>query len=811
MNRIKIILTVLIPTVVLTAAVLVLHARESLKSETKRVSRQLEENVRLFNDNLTENSNLFTRQVEMFASMLNKQTKCDIKLLFQQSMEEHPYLQAMLIAYDPAFLKEVQAGKYPDFQMSNYFKDVSPKEVPDNFAFVCYHNAFGNIAFNSEQDHHYDTQDWYLIPRCLKQGQWTNPFAARKTGTPVCAYGLPFYHGTRFAGVVACMVPIKALTGMNKAEVKLSSYLNGAHYIILGNNGRILYHSEHKTEWGQYTLYSIADKQGMKNAYSYIDQFLDEDHGVLCLTEKQFRIDSIPHEDRGNLWFCYQKTKNSGNWTLLAVAKENDMMASHQRELMNSGVLIFCTALLIGAAIATLLIRANEPLFALTQVAEQITEGNLDAKVQDCFIHQSNSLGTFAGLFNKMVGSMRTRLDQAVVESAVQARMEQEADIAQELQESFLPANEFLYNPRLHYAINAKLIHSTEIGGDFYDSWALNDHQVAFMVADVAGRGIAAAMSMVAARTMFRQVAEKYATPGETLSHVNSQLILESRHGIFISVFLAYYDTETGLLHYSNAGHSSPIILRPGEQPVELGYAKDIILGVTGEADYSTDTLPINPGDMLLLYTNGILNLTSEDDIPFDKKAFFELLAAQDGNVTNQIIPNVTRTIEDLQGDRAISDDIALLLFKRTPVLPQETGPEWGSDDVIISDYGNGDFIIDSVQQQMEKRGWSDRDLFAVNMAMIEGVNNAIEHGNSLDNTKKVYLRCRVSDNRVFISIRDEGPGFREDTIPDPRLRRRLACPTGRGILLIRSFMSHVTYNEIGNEIRMEKYRSERI
>ena len=107
----------------------------------------------------------------------------------------------------------------------------------------------------------------------------------------------------------------------------------------------------------------------------------------------------------------------------------------------------------------------------------------------------------------------------------------------------------------------------------------------------------------------------------------------------------------------------------------------------------------------------------------------------------------------------------------------------------------------------LETRSYPDRDLFGVRLALEEAIVNAIKHGNGMDPSKEVRIDCSFDDDRVTIVIEDEGPGFDVTSVPDPTSEENLDKPGGRGIMLMRSFMSRVEYNDSGNRLLLEKIR----
>jgi serine/threonine-protein kinase RsbW len=111
----------------------------------------------------------------------------------------------------------------------------------------------------------------------------------------------------------------------------------------------------------------------------------------------------------------------------------------------------------------------------------------------------------------------------------------------------------------------------------------------------------------------------------------------------------------------------------------------------------------------------------------------------------------------------------------------------------------------------LEAGGFSQDDIFAVHLALEEAFLNAVKHGNRMDPTKKVQIDYTVDQEKVEISMTDEGPGFDPGRVPDPRVGKNLYRPEGRGLLLIRSYMHTVEYNERGNSLRMVRCKSQSV
>lgn len=133
----------------------------------------------------------------------------------------------------------------------------------------------------------------------------------------------------------------------------------------------------------------------------------------------------------------------------------------------------------------------------------------------------------------------------------------------------------------------------------------------------------------------------------------------------------------------------------------------------------------------------------------------------------------------------------------------------WRSEHVIPSTPGAGCDAIREVLEELIKAEWCDCDIFSVQLAMEEAVVNAVKHGNRLDSRKMVRIKSCLAKDLIRIEVRDEGSGFDPDSLPDPTEECHRDAPGGRGVMLMRNFMSQVTFNDVGNQVRMEKWRGD--
>jgi serine/threonine-protein kinase RsbW len=138
-----------------------------------------------------------------------------------------------------------------------------------------------------------------------------------------------------------------------------------------------------------------------------------------------------------------------------------------------------------------------------------------------------------------------------------------------------------------------------------------------------------------------------------------------------------------------------------------------------------------------------------------------------------------------------------------------EHGWSWTSQRKLPSRRGAHRSHLEEILQKLEQLGWErdGRDYFAIEMALEESLTNAIRHGNKEDESKHVLVECKLSGERFWLRVTDEGPGFKPNHVPDCTADENLECPGGRGLALINAYMTRVEFSDRGNCVTMEKIR----
>jgi len=258
--------------------------------------------------------------------------------------------------------------------------------------------------------------------------------------------------------------------------------------------------------------------------------------------------------------------------------------------------------------------------------------------------------------------SLAIQGDRLKKEMIDQERVQQEFQLAREIQQTFLPDTLPLLNG---WEVNASWRPAQQVGGDFYDAFELDDEHIGLVIADVSDKGFPAALYMTVARTLIHAEALEGNPPAETLCRVNRLLMLNSQQGLFVTCFYAIANTLTGDLVYANAGHNQPLWLRKSRGKVEWLEKGGMPLGVTESQELADVLVQVKKGDSLLFYTDGVTDTQSGDGSMFGEERLFNLLNVYKDMPYPSLIESVDGKLLEFRGETPPTDDLTLLSLQR--------------------------------------------------------------------------------------------------------------------------------------------------
>ncbi len=244
----------------------------------------------------------------------------------------------------------------------------------------------------------------------------------------------------------------------------------------------------------------------------------------------------------------------------------------------------------------------------------------------------------------------------------IREKLEQEIQWARHIQESFLP--DFI--PQHDgWEIEARWETALQVGGDFYDIIPISKNKLGLVIADVADKGLAAALYMTVTRTLIRAFGLTVSDPGGVLKAVNNLLVSETPNGMFVTAIFAILDLKTGKLTYANAGHNLPIIYRSCTQSIEELAKGEMALGVVENIEYSNLVVNLEKEDTILFYTDGLSEAFSSDDQIFGTQRVLEMVGKSEKRSVSEMLIFFEKLLSDFRNGNPPTDDLTLILLKR--------------------------------------------------------------------------------------------------------------------------------------------------
>lgn len=558
-------------------------------------------------------------------------TKTEILELNKRVLANNPEIYGMAIAFEPYFLEQSEL----------YFAPY-------------YFRSGGRISFSmlGSPSYRYFYMDWYQMPKELGRAIWTEPYYDSGGGRALMTtYTVPFYRtvdGKKiFAGVVTADI---ALDWLEEMIEQISIYDTG-YAFLLSRHGTYITHPDDAVVRNE-TIFTLA--QEIKSPQL-------RDIGRKMLAGKSAFVSLNDVLDDAERYLFYTGL-NYGGWSLGVTFPKAEMMADVTR--------LSYTMLLIGAAgfilLATLVIfiarKITNPLSKLTGSALEIASGNLDADLPT--INSSDEVGDLAESFSHMQASLKEYIHNLTSTTAAKERIESELRIARDIQMGILPKLFPAFPERKEFEVYASIEPAKEVGGDLYDFFFIDDDHFCFLLGDVSGKGVPAAFFMAVTKTLLKVVSEKGLDPGEVVSKVNADLAAENESCMFVTLFVAIMNINTGHVRYANAGHNPPVFVPCDGAPEWIPPLGDPVAGVMDGMEYTTETMTMKPGDIMFIYTDGVTEAMNPTQQLYSEERLMDLITNSDKRTSPELVKQIDDSIKVFAEGAEQSDDITMLAMQ---------------------------------------------------------------------------------------------------------------------------------------------------
>lgn len=276
-------------------------------------------------------------------------------------------------------------------------------------------------------------------------------------------------------------------------------------------------------------------------------------------------------------------------------------------------------------------------------------------------------------LLNTLALQTATALENALLyEKTVQAAKDREQllsltkelDVASRIQKSMVPGKFPPFPERNDFEILATMTPAKEVGGDFYDFFLIDEEQLGFVIGDVSGKGVPAALFMAVCRTLLKSTALQGLPPEQCLERINRMLAAESVSNMFVTVFYGILNARTGEVIYCNGGHNPPYVLRNDGRVEATEMTGSLVLGVFGKATYQARRITLQSGDGLFLYTDGITEAMDGENNEFTEDRLEDCLKRRNGSTLAEMINGVIDEVKTFVAGAPQNDDMTILALK---------------------------------------------------------------------------------------------------------------------------------------------------
>jgi len=489
----------------------------------------------------------------------------------------------------------------------------------------------------------------------------------------------------------------------------------------------------------------------------------------------------------GRMIYCrYELLKAADGETVGAIVvgrSIEEMNTIIQQQKFRSAALILVALVLILVAITALIGAVLRAIRIIQERLKRIGEGELPS--EPLHLKSKDEMSDIAESINQMVESLREK-----------ERIGAELSLATDIQANMLPSIFPLFPEHDEFDIYATMNPAKEVGGDFYDIFMLDDHNVVIVIADVSGKGVPAALFMVIAKTLIKNHAQVGMPPAEVFTKVNHMLCEGNEAGLFVTGWMGLLNIESGNLTYVNAGHNPPMIKLADKGFEYLRSRPGFVLAGMDGVRYRQNELQMQPGDKIFLYTDGVTEATSAAKELYGEQRLSDYLNAHQNDSVKDTLHGLRADIDRFVGEAEQFDDITMLIldYQRTKQNNFVEREFPAREDQL-------DNIIAFIEQEMEKLNASSKITTQLCIAAEEIFVNIAHYAYmdkaghvKADATMKLGIGCE--DGMVTLRFIDRGLPFdplaKND--PDVTLSAEDRDIGGLGIFMVKKTMDNVEY-----------------
>lgn len=420
------------------------------------------------------------------------------------------------------------------------------------------------------------------------------------------------------------------------------------------------------------------------------------------------------------------------------------------------------------------------PIDKLISIARKIGKGE-DANIK---IDNPEEFAQLASTYDKMTKDLKT----ITIEKE---RINSELNIAKSIQASSLPNIFPPFPDRDEFDIYALMETAKEVGGDFYDFYFIDENHLMFLIADVSGKGVPAALFMMTVKTLINNLSQVGYEPKELINIINKKICENNKQGFFITMFSGIANVKTGELTYVNCGHNPPLIKSNSEKYRYLECESNMVLGAFDGFDYKIHKIQLNKGDTLCLYTDGITEATNNDENMYGEEKLLEKVNEFDNKDIKSMALNIKNDVIKFTDKTELSDDLTLLIFKygskmnymhdaiyKAPASKENYNKFYQWLRQICKDWNVNEELTNKIDMCGEEI-YANISFYAYEQSQGE-----------------IRVSIQKENNEIILKFEDDGIPYNplEKTDPDINLPPEQRPVGGLGIFMVKEMVNDINY-----------------
>lgn len=465
-----------------------------------------------------------------------------------------------------------------------------------------------------------------------------------------------------------------------------------------------------------------------------------------------------------------------------------ELVTTMLRSYITNIILICSAIILVAVVMLTLIARrmVSSPIARLTESVQSfVSESGVMKPTLE--LHTGDEMQTLSEAFGKMVRDIDCYTKNLALVVAEKERIGAELNVAKHIQASMLPSIFPAFPERPELDIYATMTPAKEVGGDFYDFFLVDDDRLAIIMADVSGKGVPAALFMVIAKTLLKNVAQTGRSPKDVLEKVNNQLCVGNEAEMFVTVWLGILEISTGKLTCANAGHEYPVIKRAGGDYELIKDKHGFVLAGMEGSRYKEYELHMDPGDWLFLYTDGVAEATNSNNELYGTERMLEALNNNKNVSCEKLLYCMKEDIDSFVDEAPQFDDITMLSLELKPhngldMKKLKLTPTLEAMDQVTA----------FVEQELEAKDIPMKMIALMNIAVDEIFSNIARYSGASDATVGVSVEAGC----ITLRFADNGRPYNPTEKPDPdiTLPAEERDIGGLGIYMVKKSMDSVVY-----------------